>query len=208
MSEQKPKLLPEPRLKIWELATISPRVITITSADITTQDENGNITTAYHVMHNAPPLPNIVRACRESRETALRQYDLAFGAQFSGRQIDFNFDQDILFFRDCHALKSWVGGRHVTAWIGFTDDEKKLKVIAIGGMPGTAFDNETCNLLNAIWWLEKLILQGPEEDRINDTKELLQLNWRTCKDMLGQEGIVGEVVFKTEREMRKLADGL
>lgn len=210
MSEPNRELLPiELRLKIWKQAAVSsPRTIVITSADLTTQDESGNTTTVYHVTHNAPPLPNILRACRESREIALSQYDLAFSAQFSGRQIYFNFDRDILFFRDCHALKSWIGGRHVTAWIGFTDDEKKLKVIAIGGKPGTDFDIETWNLLNAIWWLEKLILQELEEDRINETRDLLQRDWRTCKEMFREEGVVGEVVFKTEREMRELDDGL
>jgi tRNA A22 N-methylase len=92
--------------------------------------------------------------------------------------------------------------------MGFTDDEKKLKVIAIGGMPGTAIDNETWNLLNAIWSLEKLILQEPEEDRRIETRELFQHNWRTCKEMFREEGVVGEVVFKTEREMRELVIGL
>jgi 2EXR family len=196
----------ELQLKVWESAAPSGRTITITSSDITTQDEDGNTTTTYHVTHNAPQVPSLLRACRESREIALRQYDLAFGAQFSGRRIYFNFDRDILFFRDCHALKSWFGNRNPILG-DFTEDEKKLKVIAVGGNPGTEFDIATWNLLNGIWWLEKLILQEPEEDRRTETKSLLQRTWKSCK-MFGEEGSVGEVVFKTEREIRELADRL
>jgi hypothetical protein len=180
-----PNLPSERQLKIWEHAAVSSaRTIVITSADSTIRDENGDPTTVYQVTHNPPRVPNLLETCYDSRKIALEEYELAFGAQFSGRPIYFNFDGDILFFKDCHAFKSRFGGRHATGWIGFTGDEKKLKVIAIGGKPGE-FDEGTLNLWTVIWGLEKLILQEPEENRRIETRELLRHTWRTCKEMSG-----------------------
>jgi hypothetical protein len=197
-----PKLSKKLKLKIWEFAADPRRTIVITSSYITGQ-ENGN-TIEYHITHNAPPLPNVLGACRESLEEVVRKYARTFGSQLPGGPIYFNFDRDILFFKDCHALKSWFRNSNPVLR-DFTDEEKKLKVIAISG---TESDFETSELLNGLWWLEKLILQESEENQGTENRDLLQNTWRTAKRAYRDEGAVCEVVFKTESEMRELASGL
>ena len=51
--------------------------------------------------------PGFVHACRESREVALKQHDMAFGARF-GRSIYFNYKTDTLQFCNEDALTNFT----------------------------------------------------------------------------------------------------
>jgi len=92
---QFPRLPQEIRLKIWDLVTDERRAIIIHSR---VGDPDGGF-------RSPTPVPAALQVCMESREVALKKYELAFSGRHVHWGLDypariwFNFEQDMVYFR-------------------------------------------------------------------------------------------------------------
>ena len=73
-------------------------------------------------------IPGQLQASQESRESALRFYDFAFGSQMQGMSIYFNFDTDALVF-DHH--------RTIVTFIRLSFDAEEMQVTALAPLQKT-----------------------------------------------------------------------
>jgi len=124
------KLPQEIRLKIWDMVTDEPRAVIIHAR----VGPGGGI-------RSPTPVPSALHVCFESREVALKKYELTFSARdarFGGNcpaRIWFNFDKDIAYFRN-RGGHGWVNLRNFRLLVS-TKDLKKIKFLGI--------DIEVCN---------------------------------------------------------------
>jgi hypothetical protein len=93
-----PTLVPELRLKIWGMCVPGPRTVKIKSC---TCCSNSRLKCKAMVEDEA--IPGFAHACRESREVALKDHDMAFGARF-GKSLYFNHNTDTLYFSNEEAF--------------------------------------------------------------------------------------------------------
>lgn len=73
-------------------------------------------------------IPGQLQASQESRESALRYYDFAFGSQMQGMSIYFNFDTDALVF-DHH--------RTIVTFIHLSFDAEEMQITALAPLQKT-----------------------------------------------------------------------
>jgi hypothetical protein len=89
------RLPQEIRLKIWDIVTNEPRAVIIHSS-------SGD---PYGGFRSPTPIPAALHTCLESRELALKKYELTFSARDVRGGLDypariwFNFEQDMVYFR-------------------------------------------------------------------------------------------------------------
>ncbi|KAH8786804.1 hypothetical protein F5882DRAFT_495962 [Hyaloscypha sp. PMI_1271] len=157
-----PKLAPELRGMIWHFAANYQRTITIRGADPYVEANQ------MVAKHNAHIVPGILHANRESREIALKHYQIHFGPQFGGRHIFFNYDVDGLYFpfpSDLDAFYGWANdgmSQQDNSFLALSERlpmEKKLKRLVIGNtimLLGNA-------LLRRFWRVEEVVLEAPPE---------------------------------------------
>jgi hypothetical protein len=89
-----PKLTPELRCKVWQYAIPAGRVVDIV------YDEDQDHYFSFHAK-----IPAVLHVCFESREIALKIYDLCFGTKTHATAIPFDFK------RDCFMLDDWLAAR-------------------------------------------------------------------------------------------------
>jgi hypothetical protein len=96
---QFPRLPQELRLKIWDVVTDEPRAVAIRLI----YDMNGIPTRGFR---SPTPVPAALHVCMESRETALKKYELSFSGHSAYYSLDypariwFNFEKDMVYFRN------------------------------------------------------------------------------------------------------------
>jgi hypothetical protein len=121
---QFPRLPQEIRLKIWDMVTDEPRAVIIHSR----LGPGGGI-------RSPTPVPSALHVCLESREVALKKYELTFSARDARldsnylARIWFNFDKDVVYFRN-HGENGWGNLGNFQSLV-ITEDMEKIKFLGI-----------------------------------------------------------------------------
>jgi hypothetical protein len=93
-----PKLATETRLAIWKMAIPGPRVITI--------QVHNDATLNLRLLAASYAIPAILHTSRESREVALKSYELAFANHQNVKPMYVDFSKDIIFAKNPRDLVS------------------------------------------------------------------------------------------------------
>jgi hypothetical protein len=92
-----PELPFELRLKCWSFVAPGPRRVHI-KYQTKYNTTNARAVVAFSGWTSPDPAPVILHICHESREEALKSYQLSFGSVFSEARVYFNFSIDTLCF--------------------------------------------------------------------------------------------------------------
>jgi hypothetical protein len=92
-----PELPLELRLKIWSFITPGPRTVSIKYKGLSFYSIGKGFSAAAG-WRSPDPVPIILHICRESRNEALKSYQLAFGSYLHPGRIYFDFSKDTLRF--------------------------------------------------------------------------------------------------------------
>jgi hypothetical protein len=93
-----PRLATETRLTIWKMAIPGPRVITI--------QEHNDATPNFRLLAASYVIPAMLHTSRESREVALKVYELDFTDHLYIKPMYLDFSKDIIFAKDPRDLMS------------------------------------------------------------------------------------------------------
>jgi hypothetical protein len=176
----------EIRLKIWEMALPSDRIIRIVKNDVTNVlglglHEDGSPRSTYRALTSNP---GVLGACSESRNLSRKHYKLSFAHRLFERPIYFDRTRDIVFFEDTETLNRFTGhpfrfaGRRTKKVLG---DIGHIQHIIVGDMA----ESLTVKLLGLYKGLKVITF---EEQVLNLNQARVRLDDREAmiKDILGK----------------------
>lgn len=198
----------EMRLKIWKLSIPGPRILKIENSGFWNPKVHGVPFPSYlAVQIEGYSAPGMLSACYESRQVALKVYELAFGARLYGKPVWFDFQNDSLYFVDRLALYSFYGGwgndavKDGPCPADVVDFESKLKKVIVGGSIYWVHALQTLERLSG---LESLILTTGWTSSSEITKsqlvDLLEDAWRGS---LGTDEVETEIKWMNAGELER-----
>jgi hypothetical protein len=126
---QFPRLPQEIRLKIWDMVTDEPRAVII----------RGRLGDSHGGLRSPTPPPAALHVCLESREVALKKYELVFSARYLfdyPARIWFNFSKDMVYFRN-RGEDGWSNLSQFRSIVS-TKDLERIQFLGIGIEPNTS----------------------------------------------------------------------
>ncbi|KAH7407244.1 hypothetical protein BKA64DRAFT_705652 [Cadophora sp. MPI-SDFR-AT-0126] len=154
-------------------------------------------------------IPSQLQANQESRECALRYYDLAFGTQMEGMSIYFNFAIDALVFGDYQALYAFI-----RLW--FNDDNEMdmaktpldKKVLAVAVLDTESYCSyrvtEAVKALGSPEYMHIITARGVLEGRDKWMENYYRYDWLR-QNPKGRNGYFGPTVnFTTIKQFQTM----
>ena len=155
------RLPQEIRLKIWDMVTNEPRAVIIHSRP---GDPDGGF-------KSPTPIPAALHTCLESRELALKKYELTFSARdvYGGHgypaRIWFNFEQDMVYFQ--HPIQAVLGNIWQFQSSVVTKDIERIRFL------GISIQHGHCLLRLEAWKALKVYYYCHESARLDVKRGLI-----------------------------------
>jgi hypothetical protein len=196
----------ELRLKIWHAALPNPRTIILHKVRRARIDDYRQLGPDA-VATGPSKVPALLQVNQEVRHETLKCYQLCFKDHMNGTQLYFNYERDILVFRDYSALSVFYQHyhgpevsliKHENDLTSLLEHEVRLRFIAIG----CHLDAFSISVLSRFRQLEMIAFQTSSIQTLQHDSRALKLRLSqlssACLDAADQRGQVGFQMPETE----------